>query len=97
MLESTFPRIWICPYLLERSEERCVPLFLKLFKFLVIFIYIIFMCTRVSDNYVYVMYRCGTNASNRLLEDQETFLTIGNTSSSRQTNNNSRGTSSQRG
>jgi hypothetical protein len=28
------------------------------------------MCIRVSDNYVSVMYRCGTSASNRLLEDQ---------------------------
>ena len=54
------------------------------------------MCTREPKNYVYFMYRCGTSASNRLLEDQAESLTRGSTSHSRWTNNNnsSRRTSS---
>jgi hypothetical protein len=37
--------------------------------FISFYIYHFFLYTRVSDTYVSVMYRCGTSASNRLLED----------------------------
>jgi hypothetical protein len=33
-------------------------------NFISFYIYHLFMCTRVSENYVSVMYRCGTSASN---------------------------------
>ena len=52
----------------EGGEIVCV--FLKLFNFFIfIFIYIIVMCIRVYKNCVSVMYKCGTSASDRLLED----------------------------
>jgi hypothetical protein len=48
------------------------------------------MCTRVSDNYVSIMYICGTSVSNRLLEDQAVSLTRGRTSRSHQTSNSNK-------
>lgn len=67
------------------------------FHFYFLYIYIIFMCTRVFDNYVSVMYRCGTSASNRFCEEQATSSTRGNTNSGRRTSSNNRGTSNWRG
>jgi hypothetical protein len=51
----------------ERGEiGTCI---LKLFYFYFILYISFFMCIRVFDNYVYVMYKCGTSAPNRLRED----------------------------
>ena len=55
------------------------------------------MRTRVCDNYVSIMYRCGTSASNRFCEEQAVSSTRGSTNNSPQTSSRSRQTSSRRG
>jgi hypothetical protein len=49
------------------------------------------MCTRVSVNYVSIMYRCGTSAYNKFCEEKVTSFTRGITNSGHQTNSSIKG------